>query len=120
VPAHGVWPEPFRKTSSGRHGAANPKLKAVTPNARGDVARFSNTFVMFRERRKSVKLGIHHDLAAARGNEADSVDEEQALNAEQAIAGIRGRWKGCSQAEAASWRGLATLKEADKRRQAAA
>ena len=31
------------------------------------VARFPNTFAMFQERRKPLKLGIHHDLAAALG-----------------------------------------------------
>jgi sRNA-binding protein len=31
------------------------------------VARFPNTFVMFKRRRKPLKIGIHQDLAAALG-----------------------------------------------------
>ena len=79
---------------------------------------------MFQERRKPLKLGIHHDLAAALGeaehlnaalwyytrsivylkaqkaganrvdldgNGAGSVSEEQALNAQRAIAGIHAK-----------------------------
>ena len=109
---------------------------------------------MFQERRKPLKLGIHHRLAAALGevehlgaalayyvrntgylkaqkvgakrvdldgNEARNVDEEQALNAQQAIAGIRAKWKQKAAAEPKPpvRDGLAALKEAAKRRQTA-
>ena len=119
---------------------------------------FPNTFVMFQERRKPLKIGIHQDLAAALGevehlsaelqyytrnvgylkaqragakrfdldgNEAGSVTEGQALNAQGAIARIRAKRKQKSGraepvAEAARSRWSGGAEEAAKRRRAAA
>ena len=121
------------------------------------VARFPNTFAMFQERRKPLKLGIHHDLAAAlgevehlnaalayytrsigylkaqkagakridlEGNEAGSVSEEQALNAQKALARIHARQKqkvaAEPEAKPPARDGLAALREAAKRRRTVA